>query len=70
MFLDIHLCVGLKNILMSQAFARNSPYLPDISEAVLKVSETGKLQKLEHSLTSSLNCSGSTAQPDDTHDSL
>jgi hypothetical protein len=53
---------------MSQAFARSSPYLPDISEAVLKVSESGKLQELERSLTSSFKCS--TAQLVDNHDSL
>ncbi|XP_059451031.1 glutamate receptor 2.8-like [Corylus avellana] len=50
------------------AFARSSPYLPDISEAVLKVSESGKLQELERSLNSSFNCS--TAQLVDNHDSL
>jgi hypothetical protein len=53
---------------MSQAFARSSPYLPDISQAVLEVSENGKLQELEHSLTSSFNCS--TSQLDYNHDSL
>lgn len=53
---------------MSQAFAKSSPFLPDISEAVLKVSESGKLQDLEHSLTSSFKCS--IAQPVDNNDSL
>ncbi|XP_059451026.1 glutamate receptor 2.8-like [Corylus avellana] len=50
------------------AFARSSPYLPDISKAVLKVSESGKLQELECSLNSSFNCS--TAQLVYNHDSL
>ena len=53
---------------MFQAFAKSSPYLPDISEAVLKVSESGKLQDLEHSLTSSFKCIA--AQPADDRSSL
>nr|POE90492.1 glutamate receptor 2.2 [Quercus suber] len=50
------------------AFPRSSPYLPDISEAVLKLSESGKLRQLEHSLTSSYKCSASNS--DDGLDSL
>ncbi|KAJ6763933.1 IONOTROPIC GLUTAMATE RECEPTOR [Salix purpurea] len=37
-------------------FQRSSPYLPDISEAIVKVVESGTLKDLENSLTSSYKC--------------
>ncbi|KAK2665833.1 hypothetical protein Ddye_004407 [Dipteronia dyeriana] len=53
-------------------FPKNSPYLPDISRAILQVSENGKLQKLEKSMISSSNkCpSDHPGNPEEDHDSL
>lgn len=45
-----------------------SPYLPDISRAILEVSENGTLRQLENSLVNSYNCS--TFDRDDDLDSL
>ncbi|XP_062102999.1 glutamate receptor 2.8-like [Humulus lupulus] len=42
------------------AFPRSSPYLPDISQAILKVTENGRLLELEKKMLSSYNyCSSS-----------
>ncbi|KAL5715909.1 hypothetical protein ACHQM5_017668 [Ranunculus cassubicifolius] len=38
-------------------FSKGSPILPDISKAVLEVSENGKLLEMENALLSSYNCS-------------
>ncbi|KAF5188943.1 Glutamate receptor 3.2 [Thalictrum thalictroides] len=40
-------------------FPKGSPILPDISKAVLEVTESGKLQELENKLLSAYNCSES-----------
>ncbi|XP_055959688.1 glutamate receptor 2.8-like [Mercurialis annua] len=48
-------------------FPRNSPYLPDISEAILRVAESGRLKDLESSMTSNYKCAASKS---DNHDSL
>lgn len=53
---------------VNQVFPRGSPVLPDLSEAVLKVSESGTLRVLENLLISSYNCSAS--EIDDDKDSL
>ncbi|KAM7276874.1 hypothetical protein ACFE04_018740 [Oxalis oulophora] len=50
------------------AFRKSSPYLSDISEAVLKVSETGKLREIENSLHSSHDCSTSSSFDDGSDD--
>ncbi|KAK9085451.1 hypothetical protein Sjap_025862 [Stephania japonica] len=50
-------------------FPKGSPMLHDISEAVLKVSESGKLRDLETALVSSFNCSTSESDSSD-YDSL
>lgn len=42
-----------------QVFPKGSPYLPDISEAIVKIAEKGKLKELQDSLTSSYKCSAS-----------
>lgn len=42
---------------MFQVFRRNSPYIPDISRAVLEISEKGKLLQLENSMMSIFKCS-------------
>ncbi|KAJ6433518.1 hypothetical protein OIU84_017247 [Salix udensis] len=47
-------------------FQRSSPYLPDISEAIVKIAESGTLKDLENSLTSSYKCLAS-ASSDDHH---
>ncbi|KAM7276723.1 hypothetical protein ACFE04_018589 [Oxalis oulophora] len=51
------------------AFPKSSPYVPDISEAILKVSETGKLLELQKSLLAASNCTTS-SNSDDGHDRL
>ncbi|KAF5185774.1 Glutamate receptor 2.2 [Thalictrum thalictroides] len=45
-------------------FPKGSPILPDISKAVLEVTETGQLLELEHALISSYNCSDSDSHND------
>ncbi|KAB5530023.1 hypothetical protein DKX38_020104 [Salix brachista] len=45
-------------------FQRSSPYLPDISEAIVKVVESGTLKDLENSLTSSYKCLASDSSDD------
>ncbi|KAK9089033.1 hypothetical protein Scep_028115 [Stephania cephalantha] len=50
-------------------FPKGSPMLPDISEAVLKVSKSGKLRDLENALASSFNCFTSESDSSD-HDSF
>ncbi|XP_021887169.1 glutamate receptor 2.8-like isoform X2 [Carica papaya] len=40
-------------------FPRSSPYLGDISKAILRLAEDGTLEKLERSLTSTFKCSSS-----------
>ncbi|KAG5233319.1 glutamate receptor [Salix suchowensis] len=45
-------------------FQRSSPYLPDISEAIVKVAESGTLKYLENSLTSSYKCLASDSSDD------
>lgn len=52
-----------------QVFARGAPFLPDISAAVLNVSESGTLQHLERSMLSSYNCSSSD-ETEYVHDSV
>lgn len=42
---------------MFQVFPRNSPYFPDISQAVLEISEKGKLLQPENSMRSTYRCS-------------
>ncbi|XP_052290828.1 glutamate receptor 3.3-like [Citrus sinensis] len=39
------------------AFPKDSPYLPDFSQAILQLSEEGKLRELEESMLSPYNCS-------------
>lgn len=43
-------------ILCLQVFPSSSPYLLDISEAVVEVAESGALKDLDNSLTSSYKC--------------
>ncbi|KAM7495062.1 hypothetical protein LguiB_029671 [Lonicera macranthoides] len=50
-------------------FARGAPFLPDISAAVLNVSESGTLLHLERSMLSSYNCSSSD-ETEYVHDSV
>ena len=42
---------------MFQVFPRNSPYFPDISQAVLEISGKGKLLQPENSIKSTYKCS-------------
>ncbi|KAK1566805.1 hypothetical protein Q3G72_004454 [Acer saccharum] len=53
-------------------FPKNSPYLPEISRAILQVSENGTLQNLEKSMvSSSYKClSDHPGNPEEDHDSL
>ena len=41
---------------MPQAFPRGSPLLPSINEAMLKVTESGKLRELENDMLASQKC--------------
>lgn len=45
------------NFYTFQAFTKNSPYLPDISQAILTATEKGTLLELERTMYSSYNCS-------------
>ncbi|OWM73373.1 glutamate receptor 2.7-like [Punica granatum] len=42
-------------------FPKNSPYLPDISEAVLRIAESGTIRDLENSMLNSYKCASSEA---------
>lgn len=47
---------------MHQVFPKVSPLAVDISEAVLKVSQSGEINQLEQQMLISLNCSSSSAE--------
>ena len=42
--------------MFQQVFPKGSPLLVDVSEALLKVSESGKLQELENAMVASQKC--------------
>lgn len=44
-----------------QIFPKGSPLLPDVTEAILKIFESGKMKQLEDGVISSYNCTGSSA---------
>lgn len=50
-------------LLVLQAFPRGSQLLPSVSQAMLKVSESGKLQDLENAMLASEKCTD--IEPDD-----
>ncbi|PQP93855.1 hypothetical protein Pyn_37207 [Prunus yedoensis var. nudiflora] len=50
-------------LLVPQAFPRGSQLLPSVSQAMLKVSESGKLQDLENAMLASEKCTD--IEPDD-----
>lgn len=55
---------------MSQVFPRGSPLVPEVTEAMLKVTESGKLRDLENSMLASLKCLDLDAQKDSGDPSL
>ncbi|KAH9742785.1 glutamate receptor [Citrus sinensis] len=50
-------CNGFITGQIFKVFPRNSPYFPDISQAVLEISEKGKLLQPENSMKSTYTCS-------------
>lgn len=51
---------------VDQVFPRGSPLLHDVSEALLNVSESGKLRELENSMLSSEKCEDTETEDDET----
>ncbi|GMN72923.1 hypothetical protein TIFTF001_052090 [Ficus carica] len=51
--------IGLSFYGVSQAFPKGSPLAVDFSKAILQVTESGDVEKLENSMLQALNCTSS-----------